>query len=94
MTHAGRRNTMLTVSDVASFLSVDISTVRRWTNQGVLKAYRVGPRGDRRFRQKDIDLFLIEQPVKSQTEVVEKDGDGKLGKVFMEVLQGIRRKIT
>jgi hypothetical protein len=29
--------------------------VRRWTNNGVLKAYRIGPRGDRRFKQKDID---------------------------------------
>ena len=94
MTHVRRGNTMLTVRDVAGFLNVDISTVRRWTNKGILKAYRVGPRGDRRFRQKDIDLFLIEQPVKSQTGVFEKDGGGKLGNASMKALQGIRRNIT
>jgi excisionase family DNA binding protein len=52
---------MLTPRDVASLLSIDINTVRRWTNQGLLKAYRIGPRGDRRFRKEDIDLFLSEK---------------------------------
>ena len=64
MTRVGRDHPMLTVRDVASLLSVDINTVRRWTNKGILKAYRIGPRGDRRFRQEDIALFLIKQPQK------------------------------
>jgi len=55
---------MLTVRDVASLLSVDINTVRRWTNRGILKAYRVGPRGDRRFLQEDIAHFLFEKSEK------------------------------
>jgi excisionase family DNA binding protein len=61
MTSVGRHNAMLTPRDVASLLSIDINTVRRWTNQGLLKAYRIGPRGDRRFRKEDIDLFLNEK---------------------------------
>ena len=64
MIRIGRGNAMLTARDVASLLSVDINTVRRWTNKGILKAYRIGPRGDRRFRQEDIALFLIEQSEK------------------------------
>jgi len=52
---------MLTVSDVARLLSVHINTVRRWSNQGILKAYRVGSRGDRRFRQEDIASFLSQE---------------------------------
>jgi excisionase family DNA binding protein len=52
---------MLTVSDVANLLSVHINTIRRWSNQGILKAYRIGSRGDRRFRQEDITSFLAEQ---------------------------------
>ncbi len=64
MTRVGKDNAMLTVRDVASLLSVDINTVRRWTNTGILKAYRIGPRGDRRFRQEDIALFLNEQSQK------------------------------
>ena len=54
-------NPMLTVSDVARLLSVHINTVRRWSNQGILKAYRVGSRGDRRFRQEDIASFLSQE---------------------------------
>lgn len=52
---------MLTTSEVAHLLNVHINTVRRWSNQGTLKAYRIGSRGDRRFRQEDIDSFLFEQ---------------------------------
>ena len=51
---------MLSVHDVADMLSVHINTVRRWSNSGILKAYRVGPRGDRRFKKEDVDSFLAE----------------------------------
>jgi excisionase family DNA binding protein len=53
---------MLTTSDVARLLNVHINTVRRWSNQGILKAYRVGSRRDRRFRQEDISSFLLQEP--------------------------------
>jgi len=49
---------MLTTSEVAAILNVHINTVRRWSNHGTLKAYQLGPRGDRRFRREDIDEFL------------------------------------
>lgn len=49
---------MLTTSEVAQMLNVHINTVRRWSNQGLLKAYRIGSRGDRRFNKKDIVDFL------------------------------------
>jgi excisionase family DNA binding protein len=52
---------MLTTSDVARLLNVHINTVRRWSNQGVIKTYRIGSRGDRRFRQEDVSTFLAEQ---------------------------------
>ena len=52
--------TMLTVRQVADFLHVSICTVRRWSNKGTLKFYRVGSRGDRRYRREDVLLFLEE----------------------------------
>lgn len=52
---------MLTTNDVARLLSLHVNTVRRWTNKGILKAYRISPRGDRRFRQEDIVSFLIDK---------------------------------
>lgn len=53
---------MLTTSDVARLLNVHINTVRRWSNQGILKTYRIGARGDRRFRQEDITSFISQEP--------------------------------
>ena len=54
---------MLTGSDVAHLLSVHLNTVRRWSNQGVLRGYRIGSRGDRRFKREDIDKFLQESQI-------------------------------
>ena len=55
-----RMSPMLTISEVAHLLNVHINTVRRWSNQGIIRAYRIGPRGDRRFRKRDITGFLRE----------------------------------
>ena len=52
---------LLTTSDVARLLNVHINTVRRWSNEGKLKAYRIGSRGDRRFQQEDIAIFLAQK---------------------------------
>ena len=50
---------MLTIAETAHLLNVHINTVRRWSDQGMLKSYRIGTRGDRRFRNEDIDSFLV-----------------------------------
>jgi excisionase family DNA binding protein len=52
---------MLTARQLARLLNVHINTVRRWDEKGVLKAYRVGLRRDRRFSREDIDVFLAEK---------------------------------
>ena len=54
-------NSMFTTGEVARLLNVHINTVRRWTNRGVLKTYRIGSRGDRRFDQEDIASFLEQE---------------------------------
>jgi excisionase family DNA binding protein len=66
MASPNETNIMLTISDVARLLNVHINTVRRWSNQGILKAYRIGSRGDRRFYQEDIASFLSQQTENSQ----------------------------
>ena len=59
-----RSRAMLTISDVAQFLGVHVNTVRRWSDQGMLKSYRIGSRGDRRFRREDVDDFLKKGEIK------------------------------
>jgi len=54
---------MLTTSDVAHLLGLHPNTVRRWSKKGILKLYRIGARGDRRFKREDIDSFLKEAEI-------------------------------
>ncbi len=51
---------MLTVREVASLLHIHSNTVRRWSDQGIIRAYRITHRGDRRFKMEDISRFLAE----------------------------------
>lgn len=51
---------MLTVKDVARLLHIHVNTARRWSDQGILKSYRITRRGDRRFRLEDITRYLAE----------------------------------
>jgi len=58
MTRRNGSNGLLTARQVARLLNVHVNTVRRWNDRGILKAYRIGPRGDRRFNKTDVDMFL------------------------------------
>ena len=51
---------MLNVGEACQILNVHENTLRRWSDQGVIKAYRIGPRGDRRFRRDDVAALLVE----------------------------------
>lgn len=63
-------NPMLTTSEVARMLSVHINTVRRWSNQGILKSYRIGSRGDRRFKKEDIDDFFSKDTRSKEKQII------------------------
>ncbi len=49
---------LLTAAEAAEILNVHINTVRRWSNKGILETYRIGPRGDRTLRRRDVDKVL------------------------------------
>jgi excisionase family DNA binding protein len=51
---------MLTVREVARLLHVHPNTLRRWSNNGRIKAYRITSRGDRRFKREEIARFFAE----------------------------------
>jgi len=51
---------MLTVREVARLLHIHPNTLRRWSDRGRIRAYRITNRGDRRFKRGDIARFLAE----------------------------------
>lgn len=53
-------NSLLTAKEVARRLKVHINTVRRWSDLGILRSYRIGPRHDRRFLKEHVDRFIRE----------------------------------
>jgi len=57
---------MLTTTEVAHFLHVHPNTVRQWANKGLIQAYRLGTRGDRRFKPEEMDDFLRESRFQSR----------------------------
>ena len=66
---------MLTVREVARLLHVHPNTLRRWSNQGIIRAYRITARGDRRFKRDEIVRFLAELSTQADNwKEVRKDG--------------------
>ena len=60
MVNTSRISVMITTAEAAQLLHMHTNTVRRWSDKGVIKSYRIGPRGDRRFISEDIIRLLDE----------------------------------
>lgn len=45
---------LLTLPQACELLQVHPNTLRAWDKKGYLKAVRIGPRGDRRFKREDV----------------------------------------
>ena len=49
---------MLKTGDVAWLLGTHSNTVRRLADRGIIRAYRINRRGDRRFKREDVARLL------------------------------------
>jgi excisionase family DNA binding protein len=49
---------LLTIRQAAEILNVHVETLRRWDKTGKFKAIKVSDRGDRRYKQEDIESFI------------------------------------
>jgi putative resolvase len=48
---------MLTVGQAADYIGVSPSSIRKWSDRGLVQAYRT-PGGDRRFSIDDLDALI------------------------------------
>jgi excisionase family DNA binding protein len=53
---------LLDIKQAARFLGVSETSLRRWTNSGLLAHMRVGRKRERRFRRADLVAFMEQQP--------------------------------
>ena len=49
---------LLRLKDAAELLGVNPETLRRWDNDGRLKAIRIGKRQDRRYKREDLEKIM------------------------------------
>ena len=68
---------LLDISEAAQLLNVSETSLRRWTNAGVLPCLRIGLRRERRFRRADL-LAFMEQPAAVQLPTNGEGGSMKL----------------
>ena len=59
-TRNGRNRELLSAGQVAALVDVDIRTVRRWADEGVLPPAEVTPGGHRRWRSEEVERFAAE----------------------------------
>ena len=63
MAESNALTNMMTIGEVARLFNVHTNTVRQWSERGILKAYRIGPRADRRFRREDVAILYFERAI-------------------------------
>jgi len=63
---------LLTLYEVSTTLKVSDSTVRRLIKGGILKAYKIGPRGQLRIREEELEGYLENRVVKVDASVIKK----------------------
>jgi excisionase family DNA binding protein len=49
---------MLTTREACQILHIHGNTLRRWSEKGLIVAYRIGPGRNRRFKREDITALL------------------------------------
>jgi len=52
------RKELLAIREVAELFGVHQQTLRRWDDEGKLKAIRIGKVGHRKYRKSDVDKLL------------------------------------
>ena len=58
-----RKKRLLRIQEAADMLGVNPETLRRWDNDGILNAVRIGSRGDRRYKVEEIEKKINQRKI-------------------------------
>jgi len=58
-----QKTKLLRIKDAAEMLGINPETLRRWDNQGRLKAIRMGKRKDRRYKLEDLQKIIEKKAI-------------------------------
>lgn len=61
----------LTITEAAEFLQVSETSLRRWTNSGKLRCFRIGGRSERRFLKEDLVAFMRTMNLRPELQLAE-----------------------
>ena len=53
-----QKHELMSLKEACEFLKCHPNTLRAWDKKGLLKAVRIGVRGDRRYRKEDLIKFV------------------------------------
>lgn len=59
---------LLTMREVCQLLHIHSNTLRRWSELGIIKTYRIGLGSHRRFKEEDVVALLVEETGCAQSE--------------------------
>jgi len=65
----------LTITEASEFLQVSETSLRRWTNSGKLRCFRVGGRSERRFLKEDLLAFMQTMNLQPEPQFTETESD-------------------
>lgn len=85
---------LLTVREVARVLHVHPNTVRQWSDDGLIRSYRIGPRGDRRFSLADVTGAIATAPPNHRSAVLIVDDDREVRQLLKEAVAGQGCRVT
>jgi excisionase family DNA binding protein len=54
---------LLSTAEVARIFSVHPSTIRRWSDRGIITAYHPGPGPERRFRREEVAILYLDRAI-------------------------------
>ncbi len=80
----GRRSP-LTISEASQYVGIHRNTLRRWSAVGLVRVYRIGSRGDRRYKIGDLNALVA-----GLTRLVDISHDGIAGKSFWTIGEASR----